>query len=163
VTAREFEIRVASFRRMALPGRNLYLWCGPLDRLRQITGDEAFCRDMMDLLAIRPTAGAEEIRRDIAVEIRRCLRAVAEANPQLSIAVLHGLALWAGYRVGLEAVYEHHASDRRMTVLCADVSPTATSVLPESLVYNSRAVQQYFRELVSAENIVEDSNGTHTH
>lgn len=163
MTAKEFEIRVASFRRMARPGRNLYLWCGPLDRLRQMTGNEAVCKDMMDLLAIRPSVGAEEIRRDIAVEVGRCLRAVAEASPQFSIAVLHGLALWAAYRVGLEAIYQHHASDRRMTVLCADVSPTPTCVLPESLVYNSRAVQQYFRELISAENIVEDSNGTHTH
>ena len=163
MTPEEFEVRVASFRRMARPGRNLYLWCGPLDRLRRITGNEAVCTGMLDLPGIRPSVGAEEIRRDIAVEVGRWLRAIAEASPRFSIAVLHDLALWAAYRVGLEAIYQYHASDRRMTVLCAGVSPIPAFPLPESLVYNSRAVQQYFRDSVSPENIVEDANGSRTY
>ena len=162
MTAEEFEVRVASFRRMARPGRNLNLWCGPLDRLRRITGSEAVYTGMLDLPGIRPAIGAEEIRRYMVVEVGRWLQTAAEASPRFSIAVLHSLAPWAAYHVGLEMIYQYHASDRRMTVLCADVSPTPAFALPESLVYNPRAVQQYFRELVSPENIVEDSNGPST-
>jgi len=164
VTRTDFAGRIGSFRRGACSGRNLYLWCDTLDSLRGITGvDNVYQSALLDLPGIQTMPSAGETRRAIADGVGQWLLNVSESAPRLSIAVLHGLGPWCAYRAGLEMVYEIHASDRRMTVLCAPIAPPPPSHLPSAFSYHPRAIQQYFRELIPVEYVVEDSNGSSSH
>jgi hypothetical protein len=111
---------------------------------------------MLDLCGVHHEAGAREVRRALEDGLSQWLQELAQRNPARSVAVIEGLAVGAFYQVRLGLIYQHHASDRRMTVLCTPPSPSLTQALPPPLEYNPLAAQQFYSNLLPADQIVED-------
>jgi hypothetical protein len=163
MTPQEFSERIDSFRRGTALGKNLYLWCANLGALEQIIGEDAARVDLLELCTPEFGPGTSKIRRRLEESLGHRLQEIASGQSGRSIALIDGLALGAHYRVQLEQVYQHHANDRRLTVLCASPGRTLTHVLPGSLAYDPFVSQNYYRQMLAPGQIVEEAgNGTNS-
>ena len=161
MTLSEFSSCVNRFRRGACPGRNLYLYCGRSDTLLNAIGNESVHQiSVFDLPGVDVKTSVDEIRQMLVAGLNQWFTALNTNSPRCSIAVLHDLALFAAYNLGIDSVYARHASDRRMTVFCAPRSPVPPTDLLPLFDYEPLLIQRYFRQLVSPDYIVEDFNGT---
>lgn len=157
MTAREFAQLVSSFRNSARPGRNLYLWCGKAQKLSDMLGSlNVNFISLLDLPGLQPVPSSEEAKSLIESSLELWLKGVVEINPQYSIAVIKDTELQAFYGIGLEKVYLHHASDRRMTILCVEPPPKFRQTIPLPLDYSMSVVEQYYRRLFPPQNIIEE-------
>lgn len=145
------------FSRGSIPGRNLYLWCGSCDSLRKLLQKhETEEASAIDLPGLEPRGSGEETASALETAISNWLLEVTSRHPQRSIAVLHDVELLARYRVGLGRVYQLHASDRRLTILCAPTLHAPTFHLPDGIRFDGRAASRYFRALLPPQAIVEE-------
>ena len=152
----EFRQILERFRRGALPGRNLYLWCGPLSQLSETIGTGPVAKmSVLELPGITATASADQTVRMLQTGLSDWIRSVIEGSPQRSIAVLYDLESLAHYKIGVERIYLDHANDRRMTFLCAPLRTPAPEGLPTQLKYNPAAAQSFYRQLISPSAVVE--------
>ena len=165
MTPEQFTAAVVSFRKRALPGRNLYLWCGEKRSLLEILGTESVVKvSALDLPDSEPDAGADRVSRAFERSLDTWFDTVTTESPTYSIAVIHDVAVLAYHKVSLHAIYQRHASDRRMTVLCAEPSPQVSPSLPGVFEYNPQATHRYFRGQLSPDYVVEvASNAASTH
>ena len=166
MTPDQFSRAVTNFRKAALPGRNLYLWCGDRRPLLGILGSELVVPISaldLDLPGELPLARAEHIRRGLELALEHWFDKLMMDRPARSLAVVYDLAVLAYYRVSLGAIYRRHASDRRMTVLCVEPTQQVSGLLPGVFEYNPLATQRYFSEQLPPDNVVEvPSNASST-
>ena len=157
MTVQEFAHLVSSFRKNARPGRNVYLWLGTLQGLLETVGTEYVKHiSLLDLPGLQPVPSAEEAQTLIESSLEQWLHEVIHMNQKCSIAVISDIALLAYYGIGLEKVYLHHASDRRMTVMCIETLPLFKHILPPALDYGMPVASQYYRRLFPPQHIIEE-------
>lgn len=161
MTPRQFEDLIRSFRRGTALGRNLYLWCGNRDPLEQIIGGDSEEVDLLELCTPAFGPGTTKIRGELEESLGDRLQEIARNQPNRSIALIDGLALGAHYKIQLGQIYQYHANNRRLTVLCASPGRQLTRVLPGPLAYDPLASQNYYRQMLPPNQIVEYvENGT---
>jgi hypothetical protein len=157
LTRDEFVQLVGRFRRRALPGRNLYVWCGSTPDLEGIVGSDATAVSLLDLLSEVEISepGRDQTKTALEASLRQSMNCLAKHGANQSIALVQDLSVLAYYRVAMTPFYDYYADDTHMTVLCAGPAPNSSVALPALLKYDCQAVQNYFRTRVGIEKTVE--------
>ena len=157
MTRDEFALLVGRFRRRALPGRNLYVWCGSTLDLEGIVGPDATVVSLLDLLSGVEISELGEGQTKTALEaaLKQCLNGLAKRGATQSIALVQDLSVVAYYQVAITPFYEYFADDTHLTALCAGSAPNLSMDLPALLKYDHQAVQNYFRNRVGSGKTVE--------
>ena len=150
MTIDEFVEKVSAFRSGHLPGRNVYLWCGSADDMEKSIGIDRVNRiDLLDLFLKDPIDDGDTRKVGLDNRLREWLNGVLDARPVRSIALIEGLEIGAFYKMDLHGIYNLHADERRMTILCSEETEGLRPILPQTMSYDPMAVRQFYRGMIA--------------